>query len=181
MSNPNQGAYKTLVQMLKEAPSMAGVSVAFGEEYERAEEFPLPLVVIVPGGGDWTRGLPGYMKPTAGDDDFRDNIWTVQEQCQIWMWAAVDPNSNPAPTAVDNADATENLRCNVLRAFQTQAPTGLYFVPLSGQWSLFQGQFNRYGRGYALNVRVDITYTTAPPIDVTITDTNITAVITDAA
>lgn len=180
MSNPDQGAYKTLVQMLKAAPSMDGVSVAFGEEYERAEEFPLPLVVIVPGGGDWTRGLPGYLKQDD-PDVYLDNIWTVQEQCQIWMWAAADPNANPTPTAVDNADAIENLRCNVLRAFQTQAPTGLFFVPISGQWSLFQGQFNRYGRGYALNVRVDITYTTALPVDVTITDTNITAVITDAA
>lgn len=180
MTIPNQGAYKTLVQVLKEAPSMAGISVAFGEEYERSEEFPLPLVVIVPGGGDWTRGLPGYAKQDD-PDVYLDNLWTVQEQCQLWMWAAADPNANPAPTAVDNADEIENLRCNVLRAFQTQAPTGLYFVPISGQWSLMQGQFNRYGRGYVLNVRVDITYTTALPVDVTLAAVVISASITDAA
>lgn len=176
----DQSAYKTLMAMLSEAPSMAGVSVVFGEEFETAQEYALPMVTIVPVGGSWGAenvGLPGYAHDTdALDLVDADNVWTTREEVNIVCWAAADPNATPSPATVDNACAVENLRANVLRALQFQAPNGLMFVPRSGRWQLFGNQMTRYGRAYVLTVTVDITYTTLPPVLATVQKVAITSV-----
>lgn len=159
------GALKTLMTMLADAPSMTGVSLVFGEENIRAQEFRLPMVTVTPVGGSWTNGLPGYYEDANVD---LENIWLTTENINLTLWACADMDASPPPTAVDHADAIENLRCNVLRAFQSQAAQGLRFVPVSGQWALYDEQVNRFGRGYVLTVQVDITYPSALPVDVTL-------------
>ncbi len=167
-----QGAYITLMAMLQAAPSLQGVSVVFGEEYKNAQEFPLPMVAVVPGSCVFkTDSFPGYGQVTAPD---LDNLWMLTETISLVCWASVDANANPPPTAVQNADAVEDLRVNVLRALQTQALGGLYFVPQSGQWQLFNDQSSRYGRAFVRQVAVDITHTTAPYVDATVPCVEIT-------
>ncbi len=159
------GALKTLMTMLAAAPSMVGVSLAFGEEALRAQEYTLPMVTLVPIGGSWGAGLPGYAQDTDVD---LENIWMTSEAINLVLWANANMEADPPPTAVDHADAVENLRSNVLRALQSQAALGLKFVPVNGQWSLFDEQVNRFGRGYTLTVNVDITYPSALPVGVTL-------------
>jgi hypothetical protein len=101
----------------------------------------------------------------------------TSENINLILWASADEQASPAPTAVDHADAIENLRCNVLRAFQSQAANGLKFTPISGQWSMFDEQVNRFGRGYVLTVQVDITYPSALPVDVILETVDVTAEI----
>ncbi len=159
----NVGALMTLVTMLKASPSMVGVSVAFGEEEKRAQEYALPMVVVEPVGGPWSQS--GYYEDA---DVNLDAIWMTTETVNLTLWANANMDADPPPTAVQHANAVENLRANVVRAFQSQAPNGLMFRPISGQWSAFDDQVNRFGRGYVLTVQVDIACPSALPVDVTL-------------
>lgn len=171
----NQGAIKTLMASLREWLVPLGIAVRFGEESVSDDDAYLPMVTVYPVGGPFQPGV-GYAKDTSGDiaELGLDNLWIIREQFALVLWASQDPNANPTPTAEDNAVAIENLRRNVLCAFQAQAATGLFFVPQGGQWQLFEGQQSRYGRGYVMNVQADITYTTDLPVEVTVTSVVIT-------
>ena len=167
------GSLKTLFQMLTEAPTLASVNVAFGEEMLSAENLPTPYVVIVPVGGPWADGsdAPGYFK---GADPNLNNIWMTQESINIHCWA-FDPDPNALP--VDHADACETLRAQVLQALQYQAPNGLKFNPVSGSWVSMANAVNRFGRGYILNVQCDIAVPDVPVQYETVTQTTINPTI----
>lgn len=145
------GSLKTLLQMLQSSPTLQGASVVFGEENINAEDFLLPMVCVVPIGGTWK--APGYFEFA---DTSLNAIWSTSEAIEIWMWSAADPHSAQPPSEIDSADAVEELRARVLQALQFQAPNGLMYSPVSGRWSRMGDGSNRYGRGYALTVQVDI-------------------------
>ena len=159
------GPYGALMAMLAAAPSLANVSVGFGEENINAQDMPTPMVVVVPVGGTWndTTCLPGYYK-TA--DVNLQNIWMTREMIDLYCWgASIDPSALP----VDHADATNELRQLVLQAFQNQTPLGLKFVPMSGKWAQMGTASVRYGRAYVLTVQVDITAPDVLPVYATVT------------
>lgn len=173
MSVVNQGAIKTLMTMLRESPYLEGVAVRFGEESSSDQDAFLPMVSVFPIGGPVQPGI-GYARQTDYDLNDVDNVWILREQFNLVIWASENPNENPPPTAVDNAVAIENVRRKLLCALQSQAPSGLFFVPQGGQWALFGGQELRYGRGYVLTVQVDITYTSDLPVQATVTKVVVT-------
>lgn len=159
-----QGAYKTLYLMLKASLNPAGVAVFFGEEYKNAQEAPLAMVVINPTSASFpATSFPGYAKDLDVDAD-TDNLWTLTETCDLTIWASADPNAETPPTAVDSAEAVEDARVAVLRAFQDQQFKGLKFVPTGGRWATFEDQMLRFGRAFVMQVSVDVTYTTTPPV-----------------
>ncbi len=153
------GAISTLAAMLRDTPSMADVSLIVGEEFRTAAEFPLPFVALVPQGGPWSE--PGYV----GDlDPLIEALWSTRETIECHLWAAAD-DAEAEPLA--HYDAVEELRARVLRAFQTQrAPGGLFFKPISGRWERMTDGIVRLGRGYVLNIEIEIAVTTIPPDEV---------------
>src|SRR5689334_18409327 len=117
------GSLKPLLTMLREAPTLAGVSVVFGMENVPAQEFNLPMVVVVPRGGQYAPGQ-GYVKDA---DVNLAVIWGVNTSIDLYLWAkSGDPIGQPE----DEADAIENLRAVVLQAFQYQRPNGLFYFPV---------------------------------------------------
>lgn len=185
------GSLKTLVQMLKAFFDVYGIDVRFGEEFVWDTTVKLPCVVVAPLGGQWEQN--GYLKDTrrtttsgAGyayyDSDERNNQWMTHEDIQIYCWSAdVDANGmeKATATAVDHADAVENLRAKVLQALQQQAPNGLMFRPVNGQWVWAGSETLRYGRAYVLTVNVDITVPDIAPVDVTVAEVTINPEITE--
>ena len=170
------GSIKTLVAMLSAFLTPFGISVAYGEELIAANDYKLPMVVVVPVGGPWTQGA--YYEAATQE---QNNIWQTQEQIDLYLWSAdVDANGRERDTAtpVDHADAVENLRARVLQALQDQAPSGLMYRPYAGRWEFAQNEVNRYGRGYVLSVQVDISVPAIQPTEVTVDEVTITPEIT---
>lgn len=175
----NYGSLQTLVALLAAAPSLAGVSVAFGEENIRSTAFKLPMITVVPIGGPWVQGGGAYYKDS---DPSLNSLWMTQENIDCYLWSAdIDSDGRVKDTAqpIDNANAVENLRCRTLQAFQTQQAQfksdgskryGFMYRPVSGRWERQTDEVNRYGRVYVLTVNVDITVPDVLPVDATIDD-----------
>lgn len=166
--NSPYGSLKTLMVMLTATPALSGISLVFGEENINAQEFPLPMVVMVPVGGTWgPPGTPGYYKNASPD---LNNIWMTQETIDLYLWNN-DPDAEA--TEVDHADAVEDLRARVLQALQSQSPQGLMYRPVSGRWQLADKENNRFGRAYVLTVSVDITIPDTLPVLATIEEVTV--------
>lgn len=154
------GSLKTLYTALKKAPTLQGVTVEYGEEMEPAQEFPLPLYVIIPQGGPFKPGQ-GYIK---GQGQNIQVIWTVDEQIDVVVWGA----SATGADRIDSADATEQAAALMLQAFANQRPQGLTYRPVSRRWATMDGGLARYGRGLVLSfvAEVPIPGVTTPTVTV---------------
>lgn len=167
------GALKTLFTMLSASTSFAqqSVTLAFGEENKIAQEFSTPYVCMVPTTGSYKKDTVGFAKGAfdsatgqyANTDE--DMYWPLSQTVELWLWA-FDPD--PAATAIDHADAAENLRAAVLQAFWDQRPQGLYFEPTGERWATMQDQQNRYGRALVMTVSCDVTVSYLAPVDATV-------------
>ncbi len=175
MINSVYGSLRILMTMLAAAPAMEGVSLVFGEENINAQEYPLPMVVVVPVGGGWgPPGAPGYYKNASLDVN---NIWMTQESIDLYLW---NNDADPEATEVNHADAVEDLRARVLQSLQTQAPNGLMYRPLSGRWQQQDKETNRFGRAYVLTVQVDITVPDTLPVLATVEKVTVNASIEES-
>ena len=143
------GSIKPLFQALQSAPTLQGLSVAFGEENISAQDYALPYVCIVPTGGQYVTGQ-GYIK--AADLNI-DAIWGVQTQFDLYLWAH---SEDAAAEAFDHADAVENFRALVLQALQYQRPDGLFYFPVSERWQLIENAQSRFGRALVLTVQCEL-------------------------
>jgi hypothetical protein len=159
------GAIKTFYTALSSAPSLAGISIGFGEESVAMFANSAPAVVIVPKGGPWD------VAPYAHNVDPDVNrIWMTNEQIDIYI-AGFSSATNAA--GVDHADATEDLLGAVLQALQWQQAQGSYaspvdgarYIPVSGAWMLAGNEMERFGRCYVLSIQVDKTFADVLPID----------------
>lgn len=171
------GSLKTLTTMLTGFLAVYGIDVRFGEEFVWDNSVKLPCVVVAPLGGQWEQN--GYYD---GADPEQNNTWMTHEDIQIYCWsAAVDANGREldTATAVDHADAVENLRAKVLQALQGQTDGGIMFRPTNGQWVWAGSETLRYGRAYVLTVNVDISVPEIAPVDATVTEVTQTVSITE--
>jgi hypothetical protein len=173
------GALKTLYGALAASSFLSGVSLVYGEEEVHDQSQALPMVVIVPVGGEvQSNGYEGNGDPAV------ERRWSVLEQIDLYLWAF---DTTPGAGPVDHADATETLRANVLSALQDQRAQytdvasvsyGLAFVPQRETWKQMEGAFVRYGRALVLSVVAEITVAMPVPAEATITETDITTSIT---
>lgn len=191
LADGNIGAIKTLVTMLGAFLTPYGIQCVYGEEFVWSNAVQLPCVVVAPLGGTWEQN--GYARDplvsSGGDPAFsyapsqmERNRWMTHEDIQIYCWSAdVDANGREKDTAtpVDHANAVENLRAKVLQALQDQAPNGLMYRPVSGQWVWAGSETLRYGRAYVLTVNVDITVPDIIPVDATVEEVTINPEITE--
>src|SRR5262245_5252378 len=104
------------MEALSSSEVLTGVSVVFGEENVNAQEHELPMVVVVPLGGQWK--TPSFVRNL---DPNVNVIWATDEAVEFHLWAS-DPDADA--TAIDNAAAVETLRERVLQALQAQRPNG---------------------------------------------------------
>ncbi len=171
------GSIKTLVSMLSGFLAAYGVQVVYGEEFVWSADVKLPCVVVAPVGGPWQQN--GYYEDASQD---QNNTWMTSEDISIYCWSAdCDANGREKDTAkpVDHADAVENLRAKVLQALQQQAPNGLMYRPVSGQWVWAGSETLRYGRAYVFTVNVDISVSDIAPVEVTVDELTINPSITE--
>ncbi len=171
------GSLRILYNRLTSFLAAYRIDVRFGEEFVWDNTVKLPCVVIAPLGGQWEQN--GYYQ---GADQDQFNTWMTHEDIQIYCWsAAVDANGREldTATAVDHADAVENLRAKVLQALQDQAATGLMFRPTNGQWVWAGSETLRYGRAYVLTVNTDVSVPEIAPVDATIEEITINPSITE--
>lgn len=173
-------ALKTLMQMLKEAPQLEGVSVLIGDEARQLQDMPLPAVIVVPSVGTWSE--PGYILEADPDTE---TIWSTLETIDLALWAVgLRSAGAPSEDVADHYEAVEQLRTRVLQALHHQRRTlnadgtkggGLYFKPVSGRWEQLGDAFNRYGRAYTLAVQVEISVPGAAPVPATLSTITINA------
>lgn len=177
------GALKTLFGALQGSAYMSGVSLVYGEEEVNDQSQTLPMVVMVPRGGQVTND-PGYVN---GLDPTVEHVWGISESIDLYLWAYSTANG---ATAIDHADATETLRQLVLSALQDQrvqfdvngnALNGLWFAAQSQRWETMQGAFNRYGRALILTVTAEISVPMATPPNATVTSESISYTVVKAA
>lgn len=188
LADGNIGSIKTLCTMLSGFLSAYDIDVRYGEEFVFANDMKLPCVIVVPNGGPWEQN--GYARDTAHqntdangrtnvyyDSTSENNRWMTHEDIQLYCWSAdVDANGREKDTAqpVDHANAVENLRAKVLQALQQQAPNGLMYRPIAGQWVRASEEVTRYGRAYVLTVNVDITVPDLQPVLADVDEVTIT-------
>lgn len=155
------GSLETLYNALVAAPTLQGMNVVYGEENDYAQEWPLPLFVVMPSGGPFKPGQ-GYIK---GMGQTVAVIWTVDEQIDVATWA-VDGDGS---VAIKNATATENAAATMLQALAAQRPRGLTYRPVARRWATIEGALSRYGRGLVLSfvAEIPIPGVTAPTATVT--------------
>lgn len=174
------GALKTLMGALTASAFMTGVSLVYGEEEIAAQDQALPMVVVVPRGGQ-IDNQPGY---SQGIDPTTEMLWGISESVDLYLWAWSSlPNAQP----IDHTDATETLRQLVLSALQDQRvqfdsqgniSNGLAFKALSQRWETMQGALNRYGRALVLTVIAEITVPMATPPNAQVTSETINYTVT---
>lgn len=183
LADGNIGSVKTLVTMLGSFLSVYGIQCVYGEEYVYAQDVQLPCVVVIPVGGPWEQN--GYARDTADTSSSTQttypsasefNRWMTHEDIDLVCWSGdVDSTGRikDSATNLDNCNAVENLRAKVLQALQQQAPNGLMYRPVAGQWARANDEVLRYGRAYVLTVNVDITVPDLQPVDATVIETTI--------
>jgi hypothetical protein len=164
------GSLKNLYMALSTAPTLAGMSVVYGEEFANAQDYPLPLFVIMPKGGPFTPGQ-GYIK---GMGQTIQVIWMVDEQIDVAVWASAGDSAQP----IDNADATENAAALMLQALANQRPSGLTYRPVARNWSQMQGAVSRFGRGLILSFVAQVPIPGVTPSTATVTSIEIDESIT---
>lgn len=164
------GSIKPFVQSLQAAPTLQGIPVLFGEEFEEDESQNPPLIVVVPLGGPFKQGQAYMKNPPANCT----RIWGVTDQIEVWCWGF-----DPAEGAInlDHVDATETLAAQVLQALDSQRPSGLMYQPVRRQWLTDDKSFARYGRALVLTFTADIAIPGVTPPTATVTSTDITATI----
>lgn len=164
------GSLKMLYTALVNAPTLAGTSVVYGEENEAAQDYPLPMFVIMPQGGPFLPGQ-GYIK---GLGQTVAVIWTIDEQIDVAVWAAAGAGALP----IDNADATENAAALMLQALANQRPSGLTYRPVSRTWKTMSGAFSRYGRALILSFVAQVPIPGVSPVMATVTSVEVDDSIT---
>lgn len=164
------GSLKTLYTALVNAPTLAGTSVVYGEENKYAQDYPLPLFVVIPIGGPFQPGQ-GYIK---GLGQTVAVIWAVDEQIDVAVWAAVGDGALP----IDNADAAENAAALMLQALANQRPSGLTYRPVSRSWRTLDGDLSRYGRALILSFVAQVPIPGVSPVMATVTSVEIDESIT---
>lgn len=165
------GAIKTLFGALQASTYLTGVSLVFGEENVNAQDSPLPMIIMVPVGGE-INNTPGY---AGGLDPAVEMIWGIREQVDFYLWAY---DTTPGAQPIDHADAVETLRQKLLSALRDQQAQyadvasvsyGLSWYPVSERWSLYDGASVRYGRCLIVSTRPEIAVAMATPQEATIT------------
>lgn len=160
---------KTLVTMLREAPTLVGASIAFGDENISAQEYALPYLCVVPTGGQYKPGQ-GYFK--QADTDIYV-IWNVDTKLDLYLWAH---SEDPSAEALDHVEAIEIFRAQVLQAINNQRPSGLFYYPVSERWSAYDDQItSRYGRALVLTVNCEVSIPDVLPAKVTPTGLTLNA------
>lgn len=172
------GPLKTLLGALQASTYMAGVSLVYGEEEVNDQSLALPMVAIVPTGGDF-EDSPAY---STGIDPAIEAQWGVRESVDLYLWAY-----NASGVPIDNVDATETLRQLVLSALQDQraqytdvasVARGLHWKPTRQRWQTMQGGWTRYGRALVLTVETTIPIPMAAPQEATVTSFDLQKTIT---
>lgn len=158
------GSLKNLYTALQTAPTLAGMSVVYGEEEQNDQSLPLPMFVIMPQGGPFQPGQ-GYIK---GLGQTVAVIWTVDEQIDVAVWATA-----VSGLPIDNADATEQAAALMLQALANQRPSGLTYRPVSRRWQLMQGAYTRYGRALVLSFVAQVPIPGVTPSMATVTSIEI--------
>lgn len=167
------GALKTLFGALQNSAYMSGVSLVYGEEDIAAQDFALPMVVMVPNGGPYDPNRqPAYIQ---GEDPTIEMAWAVTQNVDLYLWAC---STSPTAQPIDHADAIETLRQLVLSAFQDQrvqfdsqgnTANGLAFTVVSERWEKMQNALNRFGRALVLSVTAELPVPMATPPFATVT------------
>jgi hypothetical protein len=172
------GPLKTLFGALQASTFLAGVSLVYGEEEVHDTSLALPMVALVPTGGDFEDG-PSY---STGLDPAVEAQWGVRESVDLYLWA-----NNVSGVPIDNADATESLRQLVLSALQDQRAQysdvvsvahGLYWKPTRQRWQTMQGGWVRFGRALVLTVETTIPIPMTAPQEATVTSFDLQKTIT---
>lgn len=174
------GPLKTLFGALAASTYLTGVSLVYGEEEVHDTSQALPMIAMVPTGGDF-EDSPGY---STGLDTNVEAQWAVGESVDLYLWAS---DTSPTATPIDHVDAVETLRQRVLSALQDQRAQytdvisvahGLWFKPTRQRWQLMQGGFARYGRALVLTVTTVIPIPMAAPQEATVTSFDLQKTIT---
>lgn len=163
--------------LLTTAPSLAGVSVLFGQEEINEQNRKPPAIVVYPFGGS----ISGPGTPPRGLDPTINMLWEVKESIYIHCWG-YDFNN---PTNLNHYNKADTLRQNVLRALQYQryeaepeSPKvnigpGYWFEPVNEQWSLADNAQTKFGAVCVIEVVVKILILDVFPLLETITGINI--------
>lgn len=174
------GPLKTLFGALQASTFLSGVSLVYGEEEINDASIALPMVAVVPIGGDftdsssWSRQL----------DPAIEMQWGLLEQVDLYLWAC---NTSPTAVPIDHVDAIESLRTLVLSALQDQRAQytdvasvayGLQYRVLRQRWQQMQNSYVRFGRALVLTVEMRIAIPMAVPQVATITSEQITFSVT---
>jgi hypothetical protein len=77
------GPLKTLFGALQASTFLTGVSLVYGEEEVHDTSLALPMVALVPTGGDFEDG-PSY---STGLDPAVEAQWGVRESVDLYLWA----------------------------------------------------------------------------------------------
>jgi hypothetical protein len=172
------GPLKTLFGALAASTYMTGVSLVYGEEEVHDQSLALPMVALVPTGGDF-EDAPAY---STNLDPYVEAQWGVRESVDLYLWAV-----NSSGVAIDNADSTETLRQLVLSALQDQRAQysdvasvahGLFWKPIRQRWQSMEGGWVRFGRALVLTIETTIPIPMAAPQEATVTSFDLQKTIT---
>ena len=159
---------KELYLSLKASPILTDeqfgpiVTVLFGAANIPTTDSKLPLIIVVPKGGNYLPAT-GYNNQTVPQQ--RRNISGIKENVELWLWAADTLNPN---IPEDNCDAIESLRERLLQAMGRQRWTGLYWVPQNETWQLVNNTTSLYGAGLVITLQAEITVPDVAPLTVRI-------------
>jgi hypothetical protein len=177
------GPLKTLFLALQASAYLQGVSLAFGEESRRAQEYSLPLVCMVPRGGPYSD--PEFTRQVINGqivdiDPTTERVWQVNTTIDLYLWAT---SNEPGALPIDEADAAETLRVLVCSALQDQramtdvngnVALGLNFTVERDRWETMEDGWNRFGRALVISVQIPEPVLMPPPPEATVTSTNFT-------
>ncbi len=165
------GVYKSLAGFLKEAPSLQGVDVRFGEETNSDLNVRLPRITIYPFAGVLAAGAG--MTPRGAVNPAVNMVWELNEMIQVHCWAKSDKLQ---PTALDHYEECEILRRNVLQAFRYQmyhfestVGPGIYFniTPSNTFWRTDEAKI-KMGRALVIELSMRIAITDVEPVEAVI-------------
>lgn len=147
------------------------ITVLYGFQNIPTTDSVLPLVVVVPKGGQYLPAT-GYNNQAVPQN--RRNISGVKETVELWVWA-VGPGLAPLPE--DNDNACEEVRDRLCQAMGRQRWSGLYWVPQNEQWQQMTNSTLRYGSGLVITIQAEITVPDVAPVTVRIEAAEIEEII----